>query len=114
MDNETRLHFIKSNVILPKKNGQVRNLYSKDFEWLIEQVEKIEILQKGIESSSRVIDDMVSDYEEVQSRISLILSDVKHVHETIGVGEHDQTLEEVIRSLEFLEKYVNGWLIKID
>lgn len=48
MDDITRLRFIKTNVILPKKNGQVRNLYNKDFEWLIEQAEKVERYEKAL------------------------------------------------------------------
>jgi hypothetical protein len=48
MDDLTKLKFIKLNVIMPKKNGQVRNLYNKDFEWLIEQAEKVEQLEKRL------------------------------------------------------------------
>lgn len=40
MDDKTRLDHIKSVVILPKKHGQVKNLYDEDFKWLIKQAEK--------------------------------------------------------------------------
>ena len=58
MDDKTRLRHIKANVILPKKNGQVKNLYNKDFEWLIEQAEVLEKLRqeyKIIENASDII-----------------------------------------------------------
>ena len=51
MDDKTRLHFIKTNVVLPKRNGQVKNLYNKDFEWLIEQAEKVEVLERQLENA---------------------------------------------------------------
>lgn len=44
MDDNARLQHIKSVVIRPKKNGQIRNLYNKDFDFLIEQAEEAERL----------------------------------------------------------------------
>jgi hypothetical protein len=46
MDAKTRLQHIKSVAIRPKKNGQIRNLYNKDFDFLIERAELLQKLNE--------------------------------------------------------------------
>ncbi len=48
MDDKTRLQHIQLNVIMPKKHGQVRNLYDEDFTWLIKQAEKVEVYEREL------------------------------------------------------------------
>ncbi len=74
MDDKTRLEFVKLNVIRPKKNGQVRNVYNQDFDWLIEQAEKVESLQDKVERYEKALEKIAEDrsvaFWELSSKVA--------------------------------------------
>lgn len=63
MNDKSRLEHIKLVVIIPKKHGQVKNLYDEDFKWLIKQAEKVDRIEKAWRHGS--LDDLDEVLNEV-------------------------------------------------
>jgi hypothetical protein len=93
MDDKTRLHFIKINVVLPKNNGQVKNLYNKDFEWLIEQAEKVDMLEQenGNMAEKHAEKDILFNLIQtsMQKRVDYLLEALEDISTEICLSRHD-------------------------